>query len=494
MLNLQIKLRLIACILLLASAFFPPTLAFAEPAEPLRYDFSQVTAADLISAMNVLRTSYGLQALIEDPIIDAVAQSTAQTMADNLLSWHIGDVRGRLAAAGYGGGGTVWATENFAIGYDASIDEIMVMWSDESHMLPAVKPYYCNIGAGTAQASNGSTYYVLQAAYVSGKECGTYTSPGGPVEGGGGFGIIVPVTIATPDAAGKIVHVVQSGQSFWAIAVAYQTTIKEILRWNNLPEGTVLQMGQELVIPNPKAEGYMTPTPFGYFTASPPDADGKIVHTVQAYQNLSIISEVYGVPIERILELNSLTIDMPLQIGQKLLIYPGNVTPTPTPRPLTPIEMLTPAADGNYYHIVKEGQNFSWIAGYYGIPLADLLAWNNMTENYPLWPEDRLLLKVTPPATITPTPTPVTPTPTPSPTLPSTPTPTLLPSPTSTATPEPTLLGLGAGFNPLWLIPVVIILGGGGYLAFHSARKKSPTSTSSEQTPQIDDSADDIQE
>ncbi|HAE85744.1 MAG TPA: hypothetical protein DCG78_04460 [Anaerolineaceae bacterium] len=494
MLNLKTKMRLIACILLVASALFPPTLAFAEPAEPLRYDFSLVTAADLISAMNVLRTSYGLQPLIEDPIIDAVAQSTAQYMADKLLSWHIGDVAGRLAAAGYGGGSKVYATENFAIGYGASIDEIMVMWSDESHMLPAVTPAYCNIGAGTAQASNGSTYYVLQAAYVSGQTCGSYTSPGGPVEGGGGFGIIVPVTIATPDATGKIVHVVQSGQSFWAIAVAYQTTIKEILRWNNLPEGTVLQMGQELVIPNPKAEGYMTPTPFGYFTASPPDADGKIVHTVQAYQNLSIISEVYGVPIERILELNDLTRDTPLQIGQKLLIYPGNVTPTPTPRPLTPIEMLTPAADGNYYHIVKEGQNFWRIADYYGIPLEDLLAWNNLTENYVPWPGEKLLLKVTPPATITPTPTPVTPTPTPSPTLPSTPTATLLPSPTSTAAPEPTLLGLGLGFNPLWLIPVVIILGGGGYLALRSARKKSAASTFSEQTPPDDDSADDIQE
>jgi LysM repeat protein len=488
MLNLKTKMRLIACILLVGSALFPPTLAFAEPAEPLRYDFSQVTAADLISAMNVLRTSYGLQALIEDPIINAVAQSTAQTMADNLLSWHIGDVAGRLAAAGYGGGSKVWATENFAIGYDASIDEIMVMWSDESHMLPAVNPYYCNIGAGTAQASNGSTYYVLQAAYVSGQACDSNTSPVGPVEGGG-FGIIVPVTTATPDATGKIVHVVKSGQSFWAIAVAYQTTIKEILRWNNLPEGTVLQIGQELVIPNPKAEGYMTPTPFGYFIANPPDVDGKIVHTVQAYQNLSIISEVYGVPIERILELNSLTIDMPLQIGQKLLIYPGNVTPTPTPRPLTPIEMLTPAADGNYYHIVKEGQNFSWIASYYGISLADLLAWNNLTENYVPWPGEKLLLKVTPPATITPTPTPVTPTPIPSPTLTSTPTPTLLPNPTSTATPEPTLLGLGAGFNPLWLIPVVIILGGGGYLALRSAHKKSAANTPSEQTLPIDDSA-----
>jgi len=78
--------------------------------------------------------------------------------------------------------------------------------------------------------------------------------------------------------------------------------------------------------------------------------------------------------------------------------------------------------------------------------------------------------------------------------LASTPTPTLLPSPTSTATPEPTLLGLGAGFNPLWLIPVVIILGGGGYLALHSAHKKRPSNTPSEQTLPIDDSVDEIQE
>ena len=60
MLNLQTKMRLIACILLLVSALFPPALAFAEMAEPLRYDFSQVTAADLILAMNTLRVSYGL--------------------------------------------------------------------------------------------------------------------------------------------------------------------------------------------------------------------------------------------------------------------------------------------------------------------------------------------------------------------------------------------------------------------------------------------------
>mgnify|MGYP006159781827 CR=1 FL=1 len=87
---------------------------------------NQVSAYELILAMNTLRVSYGLPALIEDPIVNAVAQSTAAIMAANNMSWHIGDVRGRIAAAGYGGGATVWATENFAVSSGGmGIDEIL---------------------------------------------------------------------------------------------------------------------------------------------------------------------------------------------------------------------------------------------------------------------------------------------------------------------------------------------------------------------------------
>ena len=110
----------------------------------------------LILAMNTLRVSYGLPALIEDPIVNAVAQSTAATMAANNMSWHIGDVRGRIAAAGYGNGGTVWATENFAVSSGGmGIDEIMATWADPDHMRPAVTAAYCNVGAGTAQTADG---------------------------------------------------------------------------------------------------------------------------------------------------------------------------------------------------------------------------------------------------------------------------------------------------------------------------------------------------
>ena len=122
--------------------------------------------------MNTLRASYGLPLLVEDPIVNAVAQATADIMAANNMSWHIGDVRGRLQAAGYGGGVQVWATENFAMGTSFGLDEIMLAWSAPSHMIPAVNPAYCNIGAGVATAANGFTYDILQAAYTSANSCG----------------------------------------------------------------------------------------------------------------------------------------------------------------------------------------------------------------------------------------------------------------------------------------------------------------------------------
>ena len=55
-------------------AFSLPGLVRADERRPA--PSGQVSAYDLIIAMNTLRVSNGLPALIEDPIINAVAQST----------------------------------------------------------------------------------------------------------------------------------------------------------------------------------------------------------------------------------------------------------------------------------------------------------------------------------------------------------------------------------------------------------------------------------
>jgi LysM repeat protein len=417
---------------------------------------NQVSAYELILAMNTLRVSYGLPALIEDPIVNAVAQSTAATMAANNMSWHIGDVRGRLAAAGYGNGGTVWATENFAVsGGGMGIDEVMAAWADPDHMRPAVNPAYCHVGAGMAQTSDGRIYYILQAAYVAGQECGSPSS-GGTSQPGSGLGgvsqLIIPVKIATPDAEGKIFHEVKAGQSFWSIAIAYQITIHDLEVWNNLSRNIPLRSGQRLFIPGKNTEGYATPTPFGRFVPAAPDADGRIIHEVQAYQALVTIADAYHVPMDRILTLNGWQEDWPLQIGQKLVIDPGHVTPSPT---LSNIQKLTPEADGSYYHTVHSGETLSWIAGFYDVPLADLMAWNGLNAASVIRPDQKLLLLVTPPATATLTPNPPTATPSFAPSGTPTPSPTGISPATETRSPFPRGVGLG-----LVLVLIIVLIGG----------------------------------
>jgi LysM repeat protein len=98
---------------------------------------------------------------------------------------------------------------------------------------------------------------------------------------------------------------------------------------------------------------------------------------VQPYQALITISDAYHIPVDRILTLNGWQADWPLQIGQKLVIDPGHVTPSPT---LSNIQKLTPETDGNYYHTVSSGETLSWIAAWYDVPLAELMAWNGLNN------------------------------------------------------------------------------------------------------------------
>lgn len=443
---------------------YRPQTVQADQVNPV--SANQTSAYDLIIAMNTLRVAYGLPALIEDPIVDAVAQSTAATMAANSMSWHIGNVRGRLASAGYGNGGTVWATENFAMSSSGmGIDQIMAVWADPDHMRPAVEPAYCNIGAGVATA-NGKTYYILQAAYVSGQECGsTSSSTGTGTSTSGGVSIvpqmIIPVKIATPDADGKTFHVVQAGQSFWSIAIAYQITIQDLETWNNTSRNTPLQAGQKLFIPNKNTAGYSTPTPVGMVALQGPDADGRIVHEVQPYQALITIADAYHVTVDQILALNGLQKDWPLQVGQKLLISPGNVTPSAT---LSAIQKLTPEADGKYYHTVQSGETLLWIASLYDVAASDLMAWNGLNNNSIIRTDQKLVLLIAPPVTATFTSAPPTTTPSPQPSATqSLPTET----PTVIATEAPS-----SGFNlPLFLGIIIIVVGVGALIWWKIPRK-----------------------
>ena len=247
------KILKIFVIVLLVILLILPFQINSTKAAPLQV----VTSTDLINLINGWRTANGYSALEVDPILMTTAYDTAVYMAVNGMRSHIGDVSGRIAAYGYGGGATVFATENFAIG-PWTIDQIAVGWSDEAHMFPATNPSYVHIGAGVYEYGD-RVWYIVHAAYTSGtfqytpnptQLLTTSTPPTSQ--------LIIPVKTVTPDENGAVIHEVLSGQALWSIAIAYDTKIDELVRLNNLnPADPTLYVGQKLLI----FEANRTPEP-----------------------------------------------------------------------------------------------------------------------------------------------------------------------------------------------------------------------------------------
>lgn len=222
-----------------------------------------VTAGDLISLINSIRTSNGNPALKENSILDGTAQATAEEMADEDLSGAIGNVKGRIAAAGYASGANFFATENWAAYQDgATLSWLQSVWSDAEHMIPMLNPYYKDIGAGVATSSSGRVVYIVHAAYIVG---GSYAeSNGGDTSSTATESvsqIMMPVVTSTPHADGSVVHGVLQGQTLWSIAIAYGTHINIISALNGL-SGTYLYVGEQLLMPSamPTIIPTITPT------------------------------------------------------------------------------------------------------------------------------------------------------------------------------------------------------------------------------------------
>jgi len=222
-----------------------------------------VTPEQIIQAVNAVRTTRGLPALRINAILMGTAQYTADVMASSASGSHLGGIKERIIAAGYGSGfpsDSIWGTENFAVdsGSASAAQIVSSAWSDDVHMIPMTNRNYCDVGAGVSQTAGGSYYYVLQAAYNSDLPCGKTAATAAPV-GKGTATItatasapqwIVPINRSTPDAEGRIFHIVRQGQSLWYIAISYGTKIIAIQQLNGMsPDDNTLYYGEKLLIP-----------------------------------------------------------------------------------------------------------------------------------------------------------------------------------------------------------------------------------------------------
>jgi len=233
----------------------------------------------LIAAINGLRAANGLPELQSNGILMSVAQSHSDYQASIGQVTHTGAggtrPKDRAAAAGYGGGGTFFLSENIAGGTDLSVDEVISWWlGDAPHTQTMLGANYQDIGAGVS-VSNGFVYYTIDVGYVAGSS--NYTPPGvgTPVITTPGGPTAIPVYMvqtATPNPDGSVVHVVRSGQTLIGIAIAYKITVAEIKGMNNLTSD-VIYVGDTLVIhaantPGPTSTSTATTTPTRAATAT----------------------------------------------------------------------------------------------------------------------------------------------------------------------------------------------------------------------------------
>jgi hypothetical protein len=233
-------------------------------------DHSTAQAGDpysMIDAVNSLRAANGLPAYQSNGILMSIAQAHSDYQASIGQVTHTGAggtrPRDRAVAAGYGGGGTFFISENIAGGNDLSVDGAVSMWlGDDPHIQTMLGASYRDIGAGVSEA-NGFVYYTIDVAYVAGSgnysPAATYT-PGGPTA--------IPIYLvqtSTPNPDGSIIHTVQSGQTLIGIAQAYGVLVAEIKDLNNLTNDDIY-VGDKLVIrlastPGPSSTSTASSTP-----------------------------------------------------------------------------------------------------------------------------------------------------------------------------------------------------------------------------------------
>lgn len=269
--------------------------AAVPPRQTVKAD-STVTAYDLIAMVNSIRTgSYGLPALVENSILNAEAQWTAEEMAaigakNHLAFLGYSDASTRAADWGFGSGKVVFVTENWYGGYYADIGDIQSGWADTEHMYPMTKSQYVYVGAGVATASDGFTYYVLQAGNIAGETSASYSSSDSytyPTNDttSNSSEYISPVYTNTPSADGMVYHIVQANQFLFDIALAYGVTTDYLVELNGLASADDIYEGETLKIGyaptnTPTATATNTPeyptrtptdpgTPTPYLTATP---------------------------------------------------------------------------------------------------------------------------------------------------------------------------------------------------------------------------------
>lgn len=212
----------------------------------------------VIDAVNAIRSANGLAPFQVNGALMAAAQAHSEYQASIGSTTHSGrggsNPGSRAAAAGYGGGSVI---ENIYGGMGATPQQAVSWWQgDGTHLATILSTRHTDAGAGVAVSDAGVVYYTLDVGSASGSSSAGNGSASAPVTGGSGTSntassttvAYTPLLVSTPNADGALIHVVEPGQTLWAISAAYDINILDLLAINGLNANSFIVPGQKIVI------------------------------------------------------------------------------------------------------------------------------------------------------------------------------------------------------------------------------------------------------
>jgi uncharacterized protein YkwD len=268
----RIFLGLVLCTILLAGL---PARRAAAGVEAQKKSAGSPSA--LIQAVNAVRSANGLAPFQVNSALMAAAQAHSEYQASIDSTSHTGkggsDVKGRAMAAGYGGGANVSVIENVYGGMGATPQQAVSWWQgDGIHLETLLSTRHTDVGAGAAVSDSGVVYYTLNVGAIAGGSSSgnsSASSASTPAASGSGAASAPAATqvtfsaiqISTPNPDGAVIHVVQPGQTLWAIAATYKINILDLLNQNGLNANAFIMPGQKIIIQPAGSLPADTPTP-----------------------------------------------------------------------------------------------------------------------------------------------------------------------------------------------------------------------------------------
>ncbi|MBL1227663.1 LysM peptidoglycan-binding domain-containing protein [Enterococcus sp. BWB1-3] len=201
-----------------------------------------------------------------------------------------------------------------------------------------------------------------------------------------------------------VIHTVVSGDSLWALASKYGTTITNIKNWNNL-FGDTIYIGQKLVVQ--KGSGTSSGGSTGDTGGSSSDNNNNnsdntgtttnTYYTVKSGDSLWVIANSNGVSIANLRSWNNISGDL-IYPGQRLIVKKGSSTSSDGGTGSTGESSSDNNNSGNTgtttdtYYTVKSGDSLWVIANSNGVSIANLRSWNNISGDL-IYPGQRLIVK-----------------------------------------------------------------------------------------------------